>query len=131
MFTYLLLWLSGTCVSIVQHNILEKGRMLWHSLESLTSTNSNISSSDKFNRYSLLFCYLLSYVNCYLLSYVNTGPKVLDSSTSDASFFAECCTKLCICTTFFDCCSRFWLRLLILLISDSLNLLTTQNLSCV
>ena len=33
---YLFSWLSGTCVSIVQHNILEKGRMLWHSLESLT-----------------------------------------------------------------------------------------------
>ena len=50
-----------TCVSIVQHNILEKGRMLWHSLESQTSINSNISSSDKFHHHSLLFCYLLSY----------------------------------------------------------------------
>ena len=40
-------------------NFLEKGRMLWHSLEE-TSINSNISSSDKFNHYSLLFCYLLS-----------------------------------------------------------------------
>ena len=45
---------------IKTHNILENGRMLWNSLESQTSINSNISSSDKSNHYSLLFCYLLS-----------------------------------------------------------------------
>ena len=38
--------------------------MLWHSLESQTSINSNISSSDKFHHHSLLFCYLLSYQTC-------------------------------------------------------------------
>ena len=37
--------------------------MLWHSLESQTSINSNISSSDKFHHHSLLFCYLLSLRN--------------------------------------------------------------------
>ena len=58
---HLFSWLSRTCVSIVQHNILEKRRMLWHSLESQTSIYSSISSSDKFIHYSLLFCYFLSF----------------------------------------------------------------------
>ena len=77
--------------------------MLWHSLESQTSINSNISSSDKFHHHSLLFCYLLSPAQAQLIPVLEINQIVFevigigklrsragrDTDTSDMQLFRD------------------------------------------